>query len=311
LHGRADGQEFTPGGLTSAIEWDQKAIEKDPTFALAYADMGMRYADLGIYFAPPDETMPKARDAANEALLLEPSLREPHIVLGLVALMFDWKWDEAKDELLEGGSVNLKAIETFNCTAHVLQMAGQTSDADEELQRALKDDPLSKSLITELGCNSYYAGRYEESLAEYRRSLAIDRGNFSAVFGLARTLNQMGKYQKAVDELNNLNSLMPEVPEIGIAERAFANAKMGNRQDAETDLGLLDKRSEEKKYVDPFLYATVYLGMNEKEKALNWLDKAIAVRSALLPSLAKDAKWDSIRDDPHFRAIIQKIGFKE
>jgi TolB-like protein len=310
LQGSAAGQEFTKEGMSQAIQFDRKAIEKDPSFALAYSDIGMRYADLGIYFVAPDEAMPEATKAANKALLIDPTLREPHIVLGLVALMYDWNWDKANDELIEGASVNLKAIETFNCTAHVLQMTGKTSDADADLRRALKNDPFSKTLITELGCNSYYARRYDDSISEYRDSLAIDPGNFSAVFGLARTQNQVGKYQEAVDGLNNLFSTMPEGPDIGIAERAYANAKMGNRPDAEDDLRLLEKRSEGK-YVDPFLYAVVYVGMDDKENALNSLDKAFAVRSSLLPSLVKDAKWDPIRDDARFQALIQKIGFKQ
>jgi tetratricopeptide (TPR) repeat protein len=189
----------------------------------------------------PDDTMEKARESAKKALLMDPSLHDPHIVLGLVALLYDWTWDKAKDELIEGTSVNLKSIEAFNCSAHILQMAGETSDADAALRHALDEDPLNISLITELGCNSYYAGRYDESINEYRDSLALKPLNFLAVFGLARTFNKVGKYQEAVNELNSLHSIMPEIPEIGIAERAYANAKMGNRQDAEKDLSLIKR----------------------------------------------------------------------
>ena len=310
LQARKAGQEFSPLGLKKAIEFDQMAIEKDPGFALAYSDMGMRNVNLGIYFEKPDERMPKARKLAEQALALDPSLHEPHIVLGLVSLMYDWNWDKAGDELLEGGLVKLKSIEEFNCTAHVLQMKGKTSDADDALRQALKDNPLSKSLLTELGCNSYYAGKYDESIKQYQDSLEMYPNNFTAVFGLARTFNKIGKYQDAVNEIDSLKSFMPGIPEIGLAERGYANAKMGKREDAENDLRLLEKNSVTR-FVDPFLNATVYLGMGDKEDALNFLDKSVSVRSALVPSLVSDGKWDEIREDPHFQEILQKIGFKQ
>ncbi len=119
----------------------------------------MRYINLGIYFAPPRQMMPNARIYADKALEIDPTLSDPHTILGTVALLYDWDWDKAKEELTERRWVNLQSIETFNCAAHVLHVTGRAAEADESLHRALENDPLSISLNTELGCNSYYARR--------------------------------------------------------------------------------------------------------------------------------------------------------
>jgi len=265
--------------------------------------------NLGIYFMPPDETMPLARASAQKALDIDSSLNDPHTVLGLVELLYDWNWDKAQDELVEGTSVNLRSVEAFNCTAHVLQMARRTSDADEALRRALQNDPLSISLTTELGCNSYYARRFDESISEYHDALTIEPRNFMAVYGLARSLNQAGRYQETIDEINNGTAAMPSVPPIAIAERAFASAKLGHRQDAEKDLKTLNQLSRQF-YVDPFFSAIVYLGMENREAALSSLEKAAAVRSSLMPTLINDVKWDPMRSEPRFQELLHRIGFK-
>jgi tetratricopeptide (TPR) repeat protein len=188
-------------------------------------------------------------------------------------------------------------------------MARRTSDAEEALRRALQNDPLSKSLTTELGCNSYYARRFDESINEYHDALAIEPRNFMAVYGLARSLNQVGKYQEAIDEINNGTSSMPSVPTIGIAERAFASAKLGRRRDAEKDLKTLDQLSGQI-YVDPFFSAIIYLGMEDKEATLRSLEKAAAVRSSLMPSIVNDVKFDPMRSEPRFQDLLHRIGFK-
>jgi TolB-like protein len=100
LKGQFYGQQKTPDGLNKSIELYRQAIDKDPKFALAYSEIGMRYLNLGIYFMPPDETMPLARASAQKALEIDSSLNDPHTVLGLVALMYDWNWEKAQDELV-------------------------------------------------------------------------------------------------------------------------------------------------------------------------------------------------------------------
>jgi len=309
LRGRFFGQQNTPDGLSKSIELYRRAIEKDPNFALAYSEMGMRYVNLGIYFAPPREMMPKARAFADKALEIDRSLSDPHTVLGLVALLYDWDWDKAKEELIEGDVVNLQSIETFNCAAHILQMTGRAAEADEPLRRALENDPLSISLTTELGCNSYYARRYDESISQYREALLIEPRNFMAIYGLARSLNQQKQYQQAIDEIDKAKTFMPMLPPIAVAEKAFAYSKLGKREEAERELKILDDQSKQI-FVDPFLMATVYLSLDDKDETFAWLEKAYQAKSSLMPTLVNDVKWDGLRGDGRFLDFMNRLGVK-
>ena len=307
LKGRFHGQHVTPDGLIRSIELYSQAVDKDPRFAIAYSEMGMRYVNLGTYFVSPREAMPKARAFAEKALELDNTLSDPHIVLGLVALLYEWDLKKAKEELSNGAIVNLKSMEAFSCTAHALQITGRAEDVDDTLQQALADDPISVALTTELGCNSYYARRYEQSIREYRESLLLGPNNFMAVYGLARTLNHQQQYRAAVDELEKVNTFMPMMPPIAVSERSYSFAKMGNRAEAEAGLKILDDVQSKQIFVDPFVRAIIFLGLDEKDQAFDWLEKAYAVRSSLIPTLMNDGKWDSLRDDPRFQNFIARI----
>lgn len=310
LKGRFFAQQNTPVGLNQSIELYSQAIDKDPRFAVAYSEMGMRYVVLGIYFMPPRDVMPKARAYAEKALELDNTLSDPHIILGLVALLYDWDWQRAKEELANGSVVNLKSMEAFSCTAHVLQVTGRASDADETLHRALENDPVSIALTTELACNSYYARRYDESIEEYREALAIKPDNFMAIYGLARSLNYKKRYHDAIDEIEKARTFMPMLPPIAVAEKSYAFAKMGDRGEAETGLKILDEQSKHI-FVDPFFTATVYLSLDDKEQTFAWLEKAYQSRSSLMPTLINDVKWDVLRNDVRFQNLMDRVGAKE
>jgi tetratricopeptide (TPR) repeat protein len=308
LKGRWFAQVSTPESLNQSIDFYRQAIEKDPNFALAYSDMGMRYVNLGTYFAPPRDTMPRAREAALKALEIDNTLSDPHTILGMVALLYDWDWDKAKAELAEGAIVNLKSIEMFNCTAHILQVTGRAVDADGSLRSALKDDPLSISLATELGCNSYYAGRFEESITEYRNALLLKPDNFLALYGLARSLNHKKRYQEAVEVIEKAKEIMHMLPPIAVAEEAYSYAKLGRRDEALKHLNMLNDLSKQV-YVDPFFIATIYLSLDDADQTFDCLEKAFESRSSLMPSLVNDPKWDDLRNDPRFQDLLPRIGF--
>jgi len=190
----------------------------------------------------------------------------------------------------------------------VLHLTGRAADVDDTLQRALDDDPISVALTTELGCNSYYARRYDQSIKEYRESLLLGPNNFMAVYGLARTLNHQQQYQEAIDEIEKVKTFMPMMPPIAVSERSYSLGKMRKREEAEAGLKILDAVESKNIFVDPFLRAIVYLGLEDNEQAFAWLEKAFEAKSSLMPTLVNDAKWDGLRNDPRFQSFISRVG---
>ncbi len=289
LKDRFYSRQGTPEGLDKSIELYQQAIDKDPNFALAYSEMSVRYVLLGIYFLPPRETMPQARHYACRALEIDKNLPDPHSVLGIVALLYDWDWDTAKNELAQSNVITPQSLEGFSCAAHVLQATERTTEADASLRQALAEDPLSIPLNTELGCNSYYARHYDESIAQYREALNIESRNFLALYGLARSLNQKGQYAEAVSEIEKAKTFLPALPPIAVAEEGYADVRMGKRAEAEKELQTLDAESKQI-YVDPFFMAVVYQGLDNREQTFAWLEKAYAAKSGLISTLINDIK---------------------
>jgi len=293
--------------LNQSITLYRQALDLDPTFALAYSDQAMRHMLLGMYFAPPKEMMPKAKAYANKALEIDSTLSDPHLVLGMVALLYDWDWDTAKRELASGNIVDPGNLEGFACTAHILESTGRTTDADRTLHQALENDPLSVPLNTELGCTSYYAHRFDESIKDYREALELDRQNLLGYYGLGRAYGQKAQYKEAIDELNHVKEIFGQAPPIVTSETGYAYGKWGKREQAQ---GILQQLNDQSKqiYVDPYFITVVYLGLGDKDQAFAWLEKAYEGKSPFIPSIFHEPKWDQFRSDSRFKDMMKRLG---
>jgi tetratricopeptide (TPR) repeat protein len=259
-----------------------------------------------MYFDKPSEAMPKAMDAARHAVSLAPDLTDPHIVIGLVNLLYHWNWDEAKRELMGGDSLRPQVVDTFTCSAHLLETAGHGPEAEREIRQALASDPVSVALKTELGCNSYYQRRYQTAIEEYRRSLELDTGYVIALWGLGRAYAQTKEYDRAIAELKRVEAIHGDAPPMVIGEMGYVYGLAGDRKSAMGVLATLETMSQTI-WVDPYLRAIVYLGLGDRTKTLAWLDQAVAVHSPFIPSISSDAKWDAYQSDPTFAALLSRL----
>jgi eukaryotic-like serine/threonine-protein kinase len=307
LKARFFGNKQDPDNIHQSIGLDHQALEKDPTFALAYSDMGLRYLILGMFFEDPRQTMPEARAYAQRALEIDSSLSDPHTTLGVVALLYDWDWENAKQELANGGRVDPRSLETFSCTAHLLESTGRTSEADQTLRRALENDPLSIPLNGELGCNAYYARQFDQAINWYRDSLKLEARDLISYWGLARTLGQQKRYQEAIAELNHVQELFGAAPPLIVSEAGYTYAKWGKREEARKIIRQLNEQSKQM-YVDPYFVSIVYLGLGDKDQAMAWLEKAYNAKSGFITSLFHEPKWDELRSDPRFKGMMNRLG---
>src|SRR5262245_34464090 len=307
LKGRFFYNRQTPESLHQAITYYRQAIALDPSYAQAYVGAAESSLDLGNYFEAPKEMMPLAKTYANRGLEADPVSEDARIILGLISLLYDWDWAAAARATTKSGTMIPRAIGMFSCAAHLLESTGHHKEADSELRHALAEDPLSVPMNTEVGCNAYYSRRYDEAVRGYREALSLDAGNVVALWGLGRTLNQQKKYAEATAELAKVDPADASQPLV-IAETAYGYAASGRTADAGALLKKLNARSKVA-FVDPYLMATVYIGLNEKTRALEFLEKAYEAKSAFMVSLAGEPKWDGIRSGHYFNVLVKLVGF--
>jgi TolB-like protein len=307
LRGRYFVDRFTPDGLAEGIRHYQAALDRDPLLAEAYAGLALAYGLSGLYFSPAVEKMPLAKAYAERALSLDPDLAGPRWVLGVVALLYDWDFETARRNLVDGDRVRPEALPGFGCLGHLLQALGRAQDAEASLKRALAEDPVSVSLNTELGCNCYYARRFPEAVVRYRSALQLDPRNFLAIYGLGRAYAQERDYARAIEILGEAERGGGPVPPLVLSELGYAYARAGQRSQARAVVGRLEAVRAHA-YVDPYLTAVVFLGLGDARETFAWLDRAFGDRSGFLVSLPSDPRWDSLRDDARFKALLARMG---
>ena len=317
LQGHYLWSKFTVEGVRSSIPYYLQAIEKDPQYALAYSSLADSYVVIGLSAAPPNEVFPKAKAAATKALELDPSLGAAHISLGAYKLFYEWDWAGAEQEARRARELNPsydKAIElntNYGDGNHYyfqyLDVMGRSAEAIQEMTRALEFDPLAFVLYGEMGM-SYYIGRhYPEAIEASRKALEKDPNIAVARQALGNALQQQGHFEEAIAELTKARTASNDDPWM-LADLANANAAAGKKAEA---LALLHELQERAKgeYVSPYFIALVYVGLGDKDQALQWLQKAYQERSALLTWLKVEPKLDSLRSDPRFQELQRRVGF--
>jgi TolB-like protein len=307
LRGESAARDLTPQGHHAAIRNYEEAVRQDGQFALAYASMAESHLLLGLYYEPARDHMPLARQYAEHALALDPSMREAHGALGLIHLVYDWDYTAAENELADADARD-SAMRALSCTAH-LHLLGDREHmrhAEEDLHRMLEFDPGSPSLIAELGCVSYYAGRYADSIRYYREAIAADPGAAIAYWGIGRSLALEGHYGEALAVLKRFKEVNGFEPPVITAEIGYSQAASRDRRAALATVKRLEQESKVN-YVDPYLIALVFLGLKDGDNTYAWLNRAYDARSSFLISIATDPKWSGSRGDPRFKEIWNRM----
>jgi TolB-like protein/lipoprotein NlpI len=294
-----------PANLHEAIHSFEEAVRLDPSFAFAYSSMAESHLELGIYYEAPRDHIPLARQFAQRALALDPSMHQAHGILGLIDLLYDWNLPSARSELEEADTRD-NAIWELGCTAHLLSMNGRYRHAEEDLENMLEFDPHSGMLIAELGCVNYYSGHYDDSIRYYHQALAIDPHSVLGYWGLGRSLARRGRYKDALEDLKRFKELNGFEPPLITSEIGFTEAASGDRRAAMETLKQLQKESKHT-YVDPFLMAVIYLGMKDRENTYALLDQAYVAHSPFLISIATDPKWSDWRSDTRLEALWNRM----
>jgi tetratricopeptide (TPR) repeat protein len=341
LRGRYLWNQRGEGGARS-IEFFERAIERDPTYALAYAGLADGYISQGTSgAAPPTEVYPRAKQAALKALEIDNTLAEAHASLGFVMALYDWNWSGAETELQRAIELNPNYATAHQWYGAVLWNTGRLQEAMASERRALELDPLSTIINRNVGDVFLFQKQYDQAIAQYRKTLELDPGFFSAINNLALAYAQNSMYPEAIAELESAAGAGGTAPpqargggnasqqgrggDAGSAQTpgrgtvgapppaglAYVYAKAGRRAEAQQILDRIVQTSTQR-YIPAMAAARIYAALGDRDKAFEWLERAFAERSIAAQTIGikVDPSFDAMRSDPRFTDLLRRINLQ-
>jgi len=309
LKGRYYQDRFGIEDKIKAREWFQRAIEKDPQFAPAYAWLGWTYTEsYNNWGGSIRESYERAMALAQQAIALDDGLAESHIVLAKIRREYDWDWAGAEREFKKAISINPSSASAHASYATLLSYLGRHDEAVREAKLALQLDPVAHYTNLELGYDFYRARRYDEAIDQFQKTLDLDRNISFAYYGLGRTYLETGNVNEAVLALEKGNSLrFGESRPEGILGYAYAAA--GNKAKALQIVYQLKSLREQGDPDATFELVRVYTGMGDKDRALEFLQKAYEEHHPALRAIKVDPQFDRLRSDARFQELVRRMNF--
>ncbi len=307
LKGRFFWNKRTGAELVKSIDYFKQAVGRDQKYALAYAGLADAYVLLPPYgAASPSESFPQAGAAARKALELDDTLAEAHTSLGQFLLFYDLDFAGSTREFERA-----IALDPNYATAHHWYgggpplALGQFDRAITEGKRAVELDPLSLINNADLGWLYFNARRYNEAEAQARKTLEMDSHFYLAHYYLGEVLQFKGQLTEAIAEYKKAAELNDDPFVLALLAQAYA--QLGQRDEALKMLGQLQQLAT-RRYVTSYSFALVHIALGEKDKAIDWLERAYRDRAGPDIVLIKvDRFLDPLRGHPRFEALVQKI----
>ena len=291
--------------ILKAVEYFQRAIDIDPTYAAAYVGVADCYPLLTLYGGlSPREAYPKAAAAAHKALEIDDSISEAHNALGVVKLFYDWDWAGAEKTFQHAIHLNPSYPDAHQRYGMLLVATGRFEEAAAEFERAQELDPLSLITKTISGYAFYYARRFAEAAERFQQVIDMDQSYSMAHFRLGLTYAQLAKYPEALAELQRSVQLSGDRDVV--AALAYVYGRAGNSAAACDALSELDHQ-EQSWFVSAYDRALVYVGLGDVATSLDWLEKAFVERSYWLIYIQFDPALDPLRASPRFADLLSKI----
>jgi TolB-like protein/DNA-binding winged helix-turn-helix (wHTH) protein len=298
----------TLDGFTKAISYFNDAVKKDPTSARAYAGLASSYVLLvGYGGVTSTELKMKAHDAARRAVELDGTLAEAHTAMAVVAQDCDWDWTTAEKEYRLAIESDPNYATAHHWYAEYLALMGRLEEALAEMERARRLDPQSLIIATDKALILYYSRKYDLSMQEYLAVLEMDP-NFPRARGLMSVYVEKGMRTELLATVDKLERHGEKSPwEWG--ELVYYNGRAGRLAEARGALKKIEELNK-KQPIDPLVFTFSYIGLNEKELALQYLEKAYTQRSIALTSIGVEPWYDSLRSEPRFQTLLERMNLK-
>ena len=295
--------------LKKSIELFEEAIHENPYNAQAYAGLASATAIIGQVpndGIPPQEAEPKARDAAQRALQLDPRLVEAHAVLGNVAMSYDWDLKAAENELRLSIDLNPNYPTAHNWYAHLLMVEGRFDEALAESRLGVELEPATPFFHVVRAEILYNARKYDQAIQE-ATSVLKDHPDFVlASYWLGSAYREKKMYPEAIATFERARKMTGDLPFMVMAY-GQAQAVAGNTAEAKKALAILTKM-QKTTFVPDIYPAAIYVALGEKDHAFQLLDSAYQQRVDRLVYFGVEPMADPIRSDPRFAQLMAKVG---
>jgi len=307
LKGQYWRYKSTEEGFSKAIDYFQQAITRDPTYALAYSGLADSYsARANGGYVPRKEGYPRAKEAALKALELDDTLAEAHTSLAFIKTDYDWDWTVAEKELQRAIELNPGYGHTYEIYCYLLYRLGRFEEAIVEGKRGVELDPLSLLDNRVLGQAFYNARQYDQAIEQIQKTIELDPNFPGGHRYLGEAYFQKSMYKQGIAEIERDLQVSPNNTAT-LSQLGYGYALDGRRAEALKVLDQLNKMSEQK-FVPAVSRVIIYVGLGEKNKAFEWLEKSYEDRS--LGAIKVNPAYDPLRSDPRFTDLLRRMNLQ-
>jgi adenylate cyclase len=304
LLGRYEFAKYTQAGWNNALRYYEQALKLDPQYVLPYCGLADNYAYMGSTVMPGKEANTKVKEFAQKALALDPELAEARMSLAL-ALVAAYDWRSGLKEFDRALELNPNLAFAYELQAWTLNGLGRFDEAIAKDRKAIELDPLNPFFQMALSFFLYWACQYDDAIAQARKTLEMDPNSAISHVLLGLSFLKKGDTVSAIAELQKAKAPNPGAWYQGYLGYAYAIS--GDRAKAEQALREFEDLAKHQ-YVSPTAFATIYLGLAEKQRCLDWLETCYEQQDSACWYLKIDQIYDNIRGEPRFQALVEKVG---
>jgi serine/threonine protein kinase/Flp pilus assembly protein TadD len=299
---------YTVESIEKAIEWFNKSIALDSHDAKAYAGLAICLNGLNFIGAEPWEKQRlNAQKAAQTALDLDDSLPEVHAAMSMVKLS-DWNFADAEKENLRALQLNPNDGQSHLFYATILRYLGRQEEAIAESKRDLETDPVDMLAMEGLGDVYLDQHQYDLAIEQFQSELTLYK-NADAYYYLGLAYAYKGMYEEGIKQIKTSLKMEGGNPDLS-PDLAYIYGVSGRKDKARQILNAM-KLASKQETVPPGYFAMVYIGLGEKDKALDALNEAFDQHARMMLWLGVDPRFDSLRNEPRFISLLQKVGLPQ
>ncbi len=310
LRGRYFLSKRTFSSAQSAIDCFRRALAADSGYTYSWVGLADAYILIGLHGAltgwlPPRDTYPQAKHAALEALRIDDASAEAHASLGFIRFFYDWDPQAAQQEFSRSFSLHAHYVNAHHWYAMVCAFLGQERDAVLAIDRALQIEPLSSLLNANKGYVYYFARKYDDAIAQLQLTLEIDSSFAPTHHRLGLSYGALGRERDAVRHFEEALLLSDDSPQV-LGALGHLYGRAGDKATAQKMLERLVEKSH-MGYVSAATFAEVYIGLGQYTEAFKLLEQALNERTSALVRIGVDPRFDCVRSDARFQALIRRV----